>query len=420
MKRLLMIILLFPVLLPGTDMPETGTLVVTYQTDNKGDRLNRVRFWLTCISHIKNGSHKQTLYPQGATYVDDANTQTRMVVIEDLPPGDYSIDFVVPNLDDRFSPVPQRKANIASGETTKIDQKIKFNQKNPASTPEHSPDIAQNLPDETERQKEADVFYGKLIVSFDLPDTPKRISDIHFRLTSPFGETTAHPIPEDTVIGLETGKMVMIPKLPAGNYTLEFFVEGSQEALAKKSFAVQADRTRSVHQVLTIAPTDAKTEIAEQASPSLILIANTPSAEFELLALESGKSYQEKGEKASFNEIPTGVYELRFQSRDPFFIPPSTEKIEIRKEGLMLKEISYTPLGKIDISTNVNEAKAQITPIEKGLHPYKKEIREGKATLYLPEGRYRITFQPVKGHEDPEPVDIDVRPLQTQQINVHF
>lgn len=96
-----------------------GTLIVTYQTGPKGERLNRVRFWL------KAPTQEPQLYPKGNSYVEDPSSFTRIVVIENLPPGKYFVEFVIPNSDGLFEQVPKREVTILSGKVVKIDQLIK-------------------------------------------------------------------------------------------------------------------------------------------------------------------------------------------------------------------------------------------------------------------------------------------------------
>src|ERR1700722_19659425 len=76
--------------------PETGTLIVSYQTGPRGERLDRVRFLLS------SNLHPEQMYPRGQTYVEDATCPSRMVAIENLPAGNYSIKFIIPNADGLF------------------------------------------------------------------------------------------------------------------------------------------------------------------------------------------------------------------------------------------------------------------------------------------------------------------------------
>ena len=97
---------------------ETGTLVISYQTGHKGERLDRVRFLLT------NDKQQQTMYPKKGSFVEDAARFMRIVIVEDLLPGDYTLEFITPNWDALFEETPIKKVNIAKGATVKIDQLI--------------------------------------------------------------------------------------------------------------------------------------------------------------------------------------------------------------------------------------------------------------------------------------------------------
>ncbi len=98
--------------------PNTGTLVISYQTGIHGERLDRIRFTLS------NGKLERQMYPKKNRYVDDVAKLTRLVIIEDLSPGQYQIEFIVPNSDGLFEEVPLRTVTIEKGKTEKIDQLI--------------------------------------------------------------------------------------------------------------------------------------------------------------------------------------------------------------------------------------------------------------------------------------------------------
>lgn len=96
-----------------------GTLIVIYQTDKEGDRLDRIRFWLTDVNHI------QKMYPRGNSFVEDRKNMTRTVVIEDLPPGEYSLNFLIPNKDASYEEPNEKIVNIKSNEIVKLDKHFK-------------------------------------------------------------------------------------------------------------------------------------------------------------------------------------------------------------------------------------------------------------------------------------------------------
>lgn len=102
----------------GDEPAKTGTLIVSYQTGLNGERLDRVRFFLSSKEFCQN------MYPKKGAYVDDVAGLMRLVVIEDLSPGTYQLEFIVPNADGIFDEVPLKAVEIVAGETLKIDQVI--------------------------------------------------------------------------------------------------------------------------------------------------------------------------------------------------------------------------------------------------------------------------------------------------------
>lgn len=101
--------------LPSCD---AGTLIVTYNTGQDGERLDRVRFLLT------DDKLKQVMYPKGNGYVEDSVSRARIVVIEDLSPGEYTLDFFVPNTDGFFQEITPRKFYMGHETVLKLDQVI--------------------------------------------------------------------------------------------------------------------------------------------------------------------------------------------------------------------------------------------------------------------------------------------------------
>jgi formylglycine-generating enzyme required for sulfatase activity len=101
--------------------PELGTVIVTYQTDQAGQRLDRIRFWLI------SAHDERTLYPKKDEFVSNSHAPNeRTVVITHLPPGRYRIEFLLPNADNFFEDVPPREVILKPGEVIKIDQSIRL------------------------------------------------------------------------------------------------------------------------------------------------------------------------------------------------------------------------------------------------------------------------------------------------------
>lgn len=97
---------------------DTGTLIVSYQTGSRGERLNRVRFLLS-----SEGGDDQ-IYPKGNAFVEDEDDPSRMVAIEDLPVGKYALKFLIPNQDGLFEDIPERRITITKNSVVKVDQSI--------------------------------------------------------------------------------------------------------------------------------------------------------------------------------------------------------------------------------------------------------------------------------------------------------
>jgi hypothetical protein len=135
LKLLLLFFIAFQAAFLAAEDNETGcgTLIVSYQTDTKGERLDRVRFL------IRDEQFQQQMYPKGLAYIDDVAGHTRIVIIEDLAPGDYVMEFVVPNHDGVFEEAPLRHFSVPANKIVKIDQIIK---------PKY---IAQNEPQEVSK-----------------------------------------------------------------------------------------------------------------------------------------------------------------------------------------------------------------------------------------------------------------------------
>lgn len=92
-----------------------GTLVVSYQTGPQGERLDRIRFKLI------NQAEQYQLFPQNSNYASDPESPSRVVVVDNLSPGQYFIEFLLPNSDGLFEEVTKKSVTIVAGERLKIN-----------------------------------------------------------------------------------------------------------------------------------------------------------------------------------------------------------------------------------------------------------------------------------------------------------
>ncbi len=226
--RYFLILLLFSGILAAEEAPETGTLIVTYTTPEEGDYLDRIRFWL------KSAPNKQSLYPKESAFLESENS-TRKVVIENLPPGNYTLQFLIPNTKAQFEDPIARTVEIAAGEKLRLDVKIKKKQ-SLAALEEH-------------------LSTGKLIVSYEISETFSTLAEnVIFRLKDENGGIYPLVINPESTIALNHGKMVTIEDITSGRYTLEFILQEAEgeQLLHSRPLEIREGKTKSVHQEITL------------------------------------------------------------------------------------------------------------------------------------------------------------------------
>lgn len=120
MKKIVIIFLACIVMFSfdAKEKEEPGTLIVSYQTGPQGERLDRVRFRLT------DSKQEYRFFPQGTNFASDSTHPNRIVVVEDLSPGNYWIEFLIPNTDGLFEEIPKKTITIKAGERLQINQNI--------------------------------------------------------------------------------------------------------------------------------------------------------------------------------------------------------------------------------------------------------------------------------------------------------
>lgn len=120
---ILMITSLFPLISEEKEEDGVGSLIVTYDTGAEATRLNRIRFWLI------NEQGDRRLYPYNSGFIDNIEEMVRIVLIEQLPKGKYTLEFLIPNKDNLFESIPKKEIAIPSGGVVKIHQSIKLKEK---------------------------------------------------------------------------------------------------------------------------------------------------------------------------------------------------------------------------------------------------------------------------------------------------
>jgi len=194
----LFLLLVLPQLAPAGQ--EGGTALITYSTDSAGTRLARIRFWLV------DEEQNRTLYPQRGHFKEDAAKKRRTVAVEELRPGSYRLEFLVPNSDNFFKRTPPQTILVAAGETVELEQKIEPQQQEAPAPQVKAEEPPRNggekiwLPKPTPSQKTP------------LPEAPPLLE-----------------VPEGTVILGDPFQDQKTNELPAKNVTLSPFSIGQYE-----------------------------------------------------------------------------------------------------------------------------------------------------------------------------------------------
>ena len=97
----------------GKYILKTGNLKVSYQTGVNGERLDRVRFWLI------DENNQQTMFPKEEE-IFTKQENSRSVLIDDLPVGNYRMEFILPNKDGLFKEAKTQEVVVAQNQTTEI------------------------------------------------------------------------------------------------------------------------------------------------------------------------------------------------------------------------------------------------------------------------------------------------------------
>lgn len=224
-----------PLIANGTN---TGTLIVTYQTNQQGERLNRIRFG------VQGSDYKLKVYPKSRMYVDDPNSKTRRVVIENLPEGQYSIIFLVPNTDNYFVEVPARKVTVTAGAVVKCNQVIKPKDLTVSQSPSSNNPI--DTLSETISQNT-----GSLIVSYSTQNIFSDLEKITFELTNEKGFKVIHPQSGTAINARDNGgRVVVIPDLLPGKYELTFFRGsiGDFADISKREVQIHENTPTTIHE----------------------------------------------------------------------------------------------------------------------------------------------------------------------------
>ena len=200
------------------------------------------------------------------------------------------------------------------------------------------------------------------------------------------------------------------PPLPTGIYEVQYGLPDTFQTMPPQLIRVQ----RGEHVILR--PRFVGAGI-------LRLTANIPEAIYILRKSDNSQAWRGGGSEFIFKELKAGSYILTFTSENPgIFIPP--DEMQFTLSDFENKEINtaYHLAGSLIIHANIDKSTVNIKNLNGLGQTLKEEINRTK-TLTLPEGRYRLVFEsPKNGKESkpPEPIDVEIQPFRTQEINATF
>lgn len=341
--RVLGIIFTLLVLLSGfnafAEDSKTGTLIVSYQTGAREERLDRVRF------RVENELLEQSLYPKGTSSKLNKDCGLyRTVVIDRLPAGEYNIQFLVPNKDDLFENCPCRRIALQAGEVLKVNQVLKprYGSLKAIITINNEPCSLSVPPVITLKSNFSDIqaesSLGKLHAHYLTPG----------EYTVVFGELSGYktPLPQKVVLtpSEQLGPLV-------GNYTEE--EEGMPKSAAFSSF-LQIYFTQLNALIFQSLNAD---EAKGQAT--LIIRSNLPEARW-ILYRSDLPLYQGYGLETKLEVSSGGRYSLRAENIEGYsFIVSEKNPFKVPFGEVTVLEIDYEhAFGVMQVKMSFPEGKA--------------------------------------------------------------
>lgn len=454
-------VLCFSCFAEETPPQPSGSLIVTYQTGPKGERLDRIRFWLK-----KSDEQFQQMYPKNDAFVDDPTSMTRMVVIENLVPGKYTLEFAIPNRDGHFEHVPKKEIIISKGSAVKIDQVIKArnaafkglvdlseiaqadrsmgsitvisNQASARWVIYHK-DIAVYRGKGTEyaiplpigsnyhiRSEELEGFTSNVQPLEDFPILPGKTTLAELQYERKFGVIEVSSImPEGEMVEIvvrpkndlpsirafvrsENGRLYWRSvEVPTGEYTVTY-------RPTNPKFLYKDPEKVTVYQGQNITLTP---EFVE--GRKLTVQTNIDDAQFTIKDSKGHVKYKGQGKNYSFEGLAPGRYVVTFSvSGDSYYTAPKDDDIIIQPYDDYTYKKDFPVGGKITVNSNSEPGHLRIESLNNQANTIDTDT-SGSSLFNLPVGKYRLSFKSAKGASTGS-VDVQIDPLQTKEVRVGY
>ncbi len=409
--------------------PEMGTIIVSYQTNQEGQRLDRIRFWLI------NDQQERTLYPKKDEFVSNSHTPNeRTVVITHLPTGNYRIEFLLPNTDQFFEEVPPRNVILNPGDVIKIDQTIRLHPLSSLSSASNelaavminspNPFFPPNPPPPPPP--------FPLPGSFNTFSTSGSLASFSLISNKRVGWKL---MLQDRIIYSGVGSISTI-SIPPGHhyYLLAEDIPGYVFYTAPKTpFNVapnQIVRMELWYQISTPPQKfnnqgfglEKENPLLQTPYPSpkgsVDITSDSSQALFTLTAEGGAVIGQGKGYNYTFKDLNSGRYVVQFSSSDPNLAPihPSQE-IFVNNQTVQIK-VAYRKLGRLTINSNSN-LQLTIRSLKNPQDVLNETLTIPTQIFRLPEGHYTLTYYSLTDKQiASKTLDINIRAAYPQTLSL--
>ncbi|HEV8051694.1 MAG TPA: SUMF1/EgtB/PvdO family nonheme iron enzyme [Parachlamydiaceae bacterium] len=459
---------------------DQGTLIVSYSTGERAERLNRIRFSL--ISE----DNEEQMYPKGDAFVESSDSESRMIVIENLAAGNYKLRFLVPNSDELFEATPEKNIVIVKDDILRVDQLLNprystIKVKTELLTDEFIPNTTPSITLEDDHGNiRAHSVTGKLIAHYLIPGS----------YTIKFGEIDGFHTPEGYSMEINPGHVIgplvgtyiweghsqekkeskhiaasYIERRPSGVVVINQFnaqltvtsnFPHARWTLLKNNVAVyegvgsvinfqvsEGDNYQVVAEplkgyvvrvspslIFNLYPADSmRVSIAyERSSSSFSIQAPFPAGETLSFTVKSREvppaTYSVKSSAGKVfwqsKPLPTGHYEISY-SLPPKFLETAPDRIQLRIGEKIQLSPKFVIKSALRVIANIPDAIFILTTQSGSQQVWKGEGREFSFTD-LPAGSYKLAFstQNPDYYIPPKEMKIFYNNGENKDINVYF
>lgn len=418
----------------GTYTLAVGSIKVSFRTDDKEERLDRIRFWLI----DKDDNH--TMFPKLGCYETDPTTHTRTVTIDDVAVDNYSLQFLLPNTENLFNEIPIHNLKVVNNKITYVTQEITPNYgslevtaripTSPFVTDKstitlrdpYDNVIAQSsghlfiddlIPgsyivffEETRNlsapnpitvkiepgtltpvESQYELGKGSAMISYQTGEEGEFLKEIKLIIQDENAKTLEISYDDTNENTHPTKNIVWVDDLPVGKYSLQFILpdtDGILEEVPIQYFWI-TEEVAEIYQLIEPRYTSSDIHIQWPTAPMIYSNEETVTTNLSLDNLLSGK----------YTDLSPESYTI--ESED---IPSTLSNDHSVQDSK--STTTYSRLTTLVVFSNANNYSITIVKLDSLGNPkeekYEQEINDRSYTFNrLPEGRYRIIFHPLKG-----------------------